>query len=35
MDQNYKGFADKVNTQEERDTKRGIKQEEKGFATMY
>ncbi len=35
MNQNYKGFADKVNAQEERDKKRGIKQEEKGFATMY
>jgi len=35
MDQNYKGFADLVNEQEEKDKKRGIKQEEKGFATMY
>lgn len=32
---NYKGFQDVVNQQEERDTERGIKQEEKGFATMY
>ena len=32
---NYKGFQDVVNQQEERDTKRGILQEEKGFATMY
>jgi hypothetical protein len=32
---NYKGYEDVVNQQEERDKKRGIKQEEKGFATMY
>lgn len=35
IDKNYKGFSDKVNAQEERDKKRGIKQEEKGFALMY
>lgn len=32
---NYTGFEEKVNAQEERDKKRGIQQEEKGFAAMY
>lgn len=33
--QNYKGFEAEINAQEERDKKRGIQQEEKGFAAMY
>jgi hypothetical protein len=35
INQNYKGLEKVINEQEARDTKRGIKQEEKGLAIMY